>query len=124
MRQQELHGAFVDQGGVLGNRAWFDGKIVPYPPAGVRGRVRYWDLAASERKIASGKKTNDPDETCGTLMSFIHDPIHNRFFIEDQVSGFWEWEDIKRTVLETAIKDGPSVKIWVEQEPGSGGITE
>ena len=124
LRQQELYGEFVDYGGVLGNRAWFDGKIVPYPPAGVRGRVRYWDLAASERKIASGKKTNDPDETCGTLMSFIHDPIHNTFFIEDQVSGFWQWEDIKRNILEIAIKDGPAVKIYIEQEPGSGGINQ
>jgi predicted phage terminase large subunit-like protein len=125
LRQQELYGEFVDQGGVLGDRAWFDGKIVPYAPDGVRGRVRYWDLAASEKKVA-GTKTNDPDETCGTKMSFVHDKEskHNTFFIEDQVSGFYQWDDIKRIIFETAIKDGPGVKIVCEQEPGSGGINQ
>lgn len=124
LRQQELYGEFVDQGGVLGNRAWFDGKVIPYAPLDVRGRVRYWDLAASEKKVSAGKKLNDPDETCGTRMSFVHTEKDNIFYVEDQVSGCWEWEEIGQKIYQTAVIDGPMVKIVCEQEPGSGGINQ
>jgi predicted phage terminase large subunit-like protein len=78
--------------------------------------VRYWDLAATEKKI-TGKKRNDPDETVGTKMSWDK----QYFYIEHQHGGFWEWLDIKKQILETAKEDGAQVEIWVEQEPGSGG---
>ena len=65
LRQQELEGKFVDEGGNLGDRTWFNGKILPAPPEIVSGRIRYWDLAATEKKTVGAEK-NDPDETVGT----------------------------------------------------------
>jgi len=125
LREQELNGEFVDQGGVLGDRSWFNGRIIPYAPDIIIKRIRYWDLAASEKKVASGKKINDPDETTGTLGSFNREEVNgknvNKFYIEDQVGGYWEWEDILKNIKTTAIRDGPSVPIYVEQEPASGG---
>lgn len=40
---------------------------------------------------------------------------------EGQVYGCWKWDDIKERIYQTALFDGESVKIFVEQEPASGG---
>ena len=119
LRDQEVFGKVVKREGALGNPAWFNDKIIPAIPddVNITGRVRYWDLAATEKKLG----VNDPDETVGTLMSVGRWNNDRNFFIEDQVAGHLEWEDIKNFILNTAIKDGPYVKIFVEQEPGSGG---
>jgi predicted phage terminase large subunit-like protein len=119
--RQEVKGEFVTEGGALGDAAWFTGKILPNPPEKIIKRVRYWDLAASEKKI-SGKKKTDPDFTSGTKLSMFDDLADDRSFcIEDQVAGQLEWEGIKSLILTTAIKDGVYVPIYVEQEPGAGG---
>lgn len=115
---QEILGEFVEEGGSLGDRHWFDGKIVDKPMEGAKRRIRYWDLAASERKIT---RKRDPDETVGTLLSWDGDKT---FYIEDQISGRWEWKSIKEVILQTAVKDGVYVEVFVEQEPGSGGINQ
>jgi predicted phage terminase large subunit-like protein len=115
LRQQEVLGEFVSQEGTLGDRSWFNGKFIPLPPDNVRGRVRYWDLAATEKKM-SGKR-NDPDETVGTKMSWDG----TNFYIEHQVGGYWAWDDIKDIIVQTALQDGIYTKIYVEQEPGAGG---
>jgi len=122
--EQEVNGLFVDQEGALGNRSWFDGKVVPTRPENAKNRIRYWDLAASEKKLARGKKITDPDESVGTLMSYILPDKIPIKYVEDQVSGFWEWSDIKIAIRDTALKDGAYVKIYVEEEPGSGGINQ
>ena len=123
-RDQELHGEFVDEGGVLGDPAWFNGKVLPLPLDKVDKRIRYWDLAASEAKIVRGKKRTDPDSTIGTKFSFVRtgaEDVMNRFYIEDQVGGQWEIDEIQQKIIETAEKDGQKVPIYIEQEPGSGG---
>jgi predicted phage terminase large subunit-like protein len=128
LRQQELEGKFVDEGGNLGDRTWFTGKILPSPPDEVTGRIRYWDLAATEKKTVGAEK-NDPDETVGTKLSWIKDGTIGRndvktvgkFFIENQRSGFWKYDDILKNIVEVAERDGPYIKIYVEEEPGSGG---
>jgi predicted phage terminase large subunit-like protein len=117
LRQQEIYGEVVKKEGALGDSSWFDGKLIPAPPEGMRHRVRYWDLAATEKKI-TGKKVNDPDETVGTLMSWDG---KETFYIEDQVCGFWAWDDLKKNILDTARIDGELVKQVVEQEPAAGG---
>ena len=118
-RQREVMGEFSNAGGVLGDRAWFDGKIIYTIPEDVRvvKRIRFWDLAASERKIA-GKKQTDPDYTVGTLMAKGDD---GNFYIEDQISGQWIWSNIKSIIVQTAKADGSFVRTIVEEEPGSGG---
>lgn len=135
LRQQELYGEFVDRGSALGNPRWFDGKILKYIPVDVDivKRVRFWDLAATEKKVA-GKRTNDPDETVGTLMSLgerreakedgTSKVVEQIFYIEDQVAGFWDWDGIKDNVLRTIISDGPFVLQVFEEEPGSGGVNQ
>jgi predicted phage terminase large subunit-like protein len=120
-RKQELEGKYVEQGGVLGDSNWFNEKIIEEVPEEVKYWVRYWDLAASEPKISKGKKRTDPDYTCGTKMGWDG---KEDFYISDQVNGRWEWDDILNKILDTAIRDGPYVKIRIEQEPGSGGINQ
>lgn len=142
-REQEIEGHFVSKGGALGDSRWFTDKYVKEVPKDIviQNRVRFWDLAASEKKVGT-----DPDKTVGTRFSwakwefnqrkddkgsivgnaitdnFPNHPIgEDAFFIENQVSGYWEWHDIKKHILETAQTDGYWVKIRIEEEPGSGG---
>lgn len=117
LREQEVYGKFVDEGGILGDAKWFNGKVIPDPPETVKKRIRYWDLAASEKKI-SGKKRNDPDETVGTLLSWDGEL---KFYIENQVSGYWEYLAIEQQIKRTAELDGPYIPIYIEQEPAAGG---
>jgi predicted phage terminase large subunit-like protein len=124
LRDQELYGKFADPGGNLGNPEWFRGKIIPERPNEVEQRVRYWDLAASEKKVSGRNKISDPDETVGTLLSWTKNSEENTFCIEDQVSGTWEWVDIKEKIINIAKLDGPFVPIYIEEEPGSGGINQ
>lgn len=118
LREQELKGEFVEAGGILGDPSWFKDRIIGTIPEDVviKGYVRYWDLAASEKKIA-GKRSDDPDETVGTLMAWDG----KNFYIMDQVCGYWSYEQIKANIALTAESDGRLVQIFIEQEPASGG---
>lgn len=123
LRAREVEGRVADEEGSLGDRSWFDGKVLDSAPDWIVKQVRFWDLAATEQKmLKSGKKT-DPDETMGTLQGTDKETQSEkkRFCIIDQVGGRWLWSDIKRMVVETARKDGPEVAICFEQEPASGG---
>ena len=141
--KQEIGGLFVAQGGALGNSGWFDGRKLKTIPEDINAtvRVRYWDLAASEKKIVAGKRLNDPDRTVGTLLTFSSRKDNdyengNRleqlpfykgedvFFIQHQHSGYWEYKDILEQMWKVALEDGFYVKIRVEQEPGAGGINQ
>lgn len=119
LRRQELYGEFVSGEGSIGGPAAeaLRKSVIHHAPGGVYGRVRFWDLAATERKIVRGKVVNDPDETVGSLVSWDKE----LFYIENQHGGYWDWDDIKRQIKLVAMRDGPSVKIIVEQEPASGG---
>ena len=73
-KRQEIGGEYVRREGALGDRSWFDGKVIEkLLDAKTTKRVRYWDLAATEKKLVAKKKINDPDETVGTLMSHSDD---------------------------------------------------
>ena len=143
LRDQEIYGQFVKKEGALGDRSWFNGKIITkLPDAEIKKHCRYWDLAATEKKLigAAKKKIGDPDETVGTLMSYyvprkqradekdeeyeegMVDNDHDyEFVIEHQHGGFWEYSDILENIYQMAIRDGPFVEIVLEEEPGSGG---
>lgn len=123
LRQQEVFGQFVEEGGALGDRNWFANTMVTETPFEVYRKMRFWDLAATEKKL-SGKKRNDPDETVGTLMSMSNNISAPEFCIEDQIHGFWKWDDIKKVIVSAAKIDGNSVRITIEQEPGSGGVNQ
>jgi predicted phage terminase large subunit-like protein len=115
-RDQELYGQFVEEGGVLGDPAWFIGHYLPEPrpQSEIKKRIRYWDLAATEKDA----KNKDPDSTVGGLYSL---GIDIKFCIEHQISGQWKWDKIKKEIVRIAQDDGPYVEIYIEQEPGSGG---
>ena len=119
LRNQELYGKFLDPEGTLGNRSWFEGKILQIPPdkSIMKRRIRFWDLAASEKKLSGRRKRVDPDETVGTLVSTDGEFL----YVENQIGGCWEWYDIKQQIISTAVTDGYLVDIYIEQEPASGG---
>jgi len=77
--------------------------------------VRYWDKAGSEGGGAY---------TVGVKISKLLDDHHTgvpRFIIEDVRRGQWASEARERIIKNTALADGATVQIGVEQEPGSGG---
>ena len=119
LRAREVEGRVADEEGSLGDRHWFDNKVVPDVPDWVVSQVRFWDLAGTEKKMTPQGQKNDPDETIGTLLGT--DVKKERFCIEDQIGGAWAWKKIKENVVEVAKMDGQEVKICFEQEPGSGG---
>lgn len=133
LRDREVKGMFSNEGGSLGSASWFDDHVVSTlediptfmsfdddNPITIK-TIRYYDLAASEKKIAHGKKLNDPDETVGTKLTWNH---REDFCIEDQVCGRWKYEQIENIIVQTAERDGPEIKIYIEQEPGAGGINQ
>lgn len=114
LRDQELDGQFRDPGGAIGHMEWFLGKIRGESLQDAVARVRYWDLAATEKQIK--KKSDDPDHTCGTLLA----QSKTEYMIEHQVSMQIEWADIRKLIIDTAKTDGPKIPIFIEQEPGAG----
>jgi len=123
LMRQEVKGEFVDQEGVLGESvaAMLRQKILMQPPESCTNRIRYWDLAATEKKMIPGQRKNNPDETVGTKVSFKSMPDREEFYIEHQTGAFVEWDDLVSLIVETAMIDGPMVQIVLEEEPGSGG---
>ena len=132
LRAQEYDGEFANEGGKIGDRAWFAGKVLENRPSPINKRVRFWDLAATEKKLVGvgrKKEFNDPDESVGTLLSSYLVEIQDgekikkdtHWCIEDQVAGFWEWEKLLDAIVNTARYDGPDVPVVLEMEPGSGG---
>jgi len=75
--------------------------------------VRFWDLAATE----PNQSNPDPDWTVGTLVLFDKGIAYILDVKRARVKG----EKVEQLVQQTAIEDGPSVAIRMEQEPGSSG---
>lgn len=81
------------------------------PPApDVLGTVRYWDKASTVDKGAPF--------TVGVKMSLL---VGGKYLIEDVKRGRWSTNEREDIIRATAVVDGQNVKVWIEQEPGSGG---
>lgn len=93
------------EGGMF-KRAWFT--IVDVAPAEVR-RVRYWDKAGTE---------DDGDYTAGVMMA---KDANGLYFVVDVQRGQWSALQREQVIKQAAQLDGRGPRIWVEQEPGSGG---
>jgi len=76
---------------------------------------RYWDKAATEVKV--GKKAKIPF-TVGVKIAKLHS---GKYIILDCKRGRWSTEQRENIIRTTAEADGPYVKVYHEQEPGSGG---
>jgi predicted phage terminase large subunit-like protein len=109
---QELCGLFVDTEGVLFSRSWF-GIMDELPPNARIQWVRFWDLAATEPK-----KGSDPDYAVGLLMGRLRDT----YIVGDVCRLRAKPAGVEDAVRACAEMDGRAVPIWIEQEPGSGGV--
>lgn len=98
-------------------RDWFR-MITPEELPKRRWRVRYWDLAGTEKKQQRQKK-DDPDFCCGTLASV---DLEKRGYVEDVRRRRGTPLEIERFIARTAQQDGKGVVIVIEQEPGASGI--
>jgi len=87
-------------------RSWFT--IIATAPADA-DRVRYWDKAGTEDGGAY---------TAGVRMA----SKDGRIYIEDVVRGQWSSGQRERVMQQTAAMDDTDLDIWIEQEPGSGGL--
>jgi len=79
-------------------------------PDQIQASVRFWDKAGSITKHAAF--------TAGVLMHRLKD---GSYIVTDVVRGQWSAGEREKRIRQTAEMDGTSVKVWVEQEPGSGG---
>ena len=71
--------------------------------------VRYWDKAGTQGGGAY---------TVGVKMSSL---TNGHFVIEDVKRGQWGTDKRESIILSTAEADGVDVRVFIEQEPGSGG---
>ncbi len=106
-RAQLLEGDWqVRPEGVMFKREWLT--IVEQGPAKA-SRVRYWDKAATEGGGA---------RTAGVLIARTPEKL---YYVEDVICGHWSALRREQIMRTTAVRDGEEVRIWIEQEPGSGG---
>ena len=94
------------EGGML-KRHWFE--IVDAAPVQAE-RVRWWDLAASE---------DDGDYTAGVRMC----KAGGLYYVEDVRRVQATPHNVEQLVTQTAAIDGNSCRVWMEQEPGSSGVS-
>jgi predicted phage terminase large subunit-like protein len=114
--------ALPEAGKVL-NRSWFE-IVNAYPESEAdwelksrlprRHEVRFWDFAATEKKIKGG----DPDWTVGTKLVKI---AGDKYYVADVIRGRWSAGDLDREVKAAAQQDGPLCPVRWEEEGGSSG---
>lgn len=84
-------------------------------PINIQMTVRYWDKAGTkEQADGRGKSAY----TVGTKM---HKLSTGKWIISDVKRGRWSSEEREAIIRSTAEADGTDVKVYIEQEPGSGG---
>jgi predicted phage terminase large subunit-like protein len=114
-RERLLHGDWeIPDEGELFQRAWFEEVERSELPAGT-SPVRFWDLAASEPSSSSP----DPDYTVGLRLEL--DGPNGRYYVSDIVRIRKAPGAVEQLVAATAARDGRSVEIVIEEEPGAAG---
>lgn len=101
--------------GLYFKRTWFN--FVDEAPSGVR-RIRYWDLAGTEKDERNKKDKKDPDWTVGLLLSL--NP-KGQIFVEHVMRFRGDPHEVESTILATAEIDGREVEIGLPQDPGQAG---
>jgi predicted phage terminase large subunit-like protein len=111
-RKQYLEGDWTARhGNNKFNREWF--KFAEVAPADAK-RVRYWDMAATTPAI--GK---DPDYSVGLRLA----SKSGEYWIEDIIRKRVTPNTLEKIIQQTATLDGLKCDIYMEQEPGSEGIS-
>lgn len=85
-------------------------------PTNVGETIRYWDKAGT-----SAKENANACFTAGVKIARVLNHPKLQYIILDVVRGQWEATEREEHVKQTAGLDGHAVKVWIEQEPGSGG---
>lgn len=88
---------------------WQNLTVVDAAPAAFTEVIRYWDKAGT----AGGGAY-----TAGVKMGRTKD---GTMYVLDVVRGQWSATEREKAIKQTAQTDGRRVKVWIEQEPGSGG---
>lgn len=99
--------------GMYFQRSWF--RVVRAAPAG-GSVVRAWDLAGT-RKTDS----NEPAWTAGVRVRMLSEGDSKRFVVEDLERVREGPGGVKRTVRNTASRDGIDVVVRIPQDPGQAG---
>ena len=76
--------------------------------------VRYWDLAATKPKQGT-----DPDYTVGLKLG----TKQGQYYILDVKRDRLRPKEAESLIKQTAILDGYQTRIFMEQEPGSSGVS-
>lgn len=112
-RQQLRNGDWtIKDKGAFFDRAWFE--IVEPENVPPCQWVRFWDMAATEAK--AGK---DPDWTVGAKVG-VYDGM---FYVANLRRHREKPARNEEIIRQTAQEDGREVDVWMEQEPGSAGVT-
>ena len=101
--------------GMYFQKEWFP--IVDYLPAGWIKCIRYWDKAATK----PNENNKNPDWTRGAKMYWYPD---GTCVLADMASMRDTPLQVEKLVKAVASQDGPEVKIFVEQDPGSAGVAD
>lgn len=81
-------------------------------------QARYWDKAGTKAEKARGRGAF----TAGVKLAKIRrGPYKDKFIVLDVIRQQWAAGPREQAIKNTAIRDGKSVRVYVEQEPGSGG---
>lgn len=96
--------------GKVFNRGWFE-VVDALPTTGQRRDVRYWDLAATDRKRKAGAAT------AGVRLARIDDTI----YVVDCIEEHFDPAKTDELIKNTASQDGRRVAIRWEEEGGASG---
>jgi predicted phage terminase large subunit-like protein len=97
------------------DRAW--AVVVKKGPAKAL-RVRFWDRAGTEVST----KNKEPDWTVGVRLAFVEE--EHLVYVEDMVRLRGSPGVVKRTIRETAERDGVGVEVALSLDPGQAGLFE
>jgi len=102
----------------------------PVPPGGAMFNVDCLQIITSMpsnyqivESIRSWDKAGTQDAGAYTVGIKVHRLRNGKFLISDMKRGRWATDKREAIIRSTAEADGPSIKILIEQEPGSGGKT-
>ena len=112
-----LHGSWTakEEGAGHFRREWVMNNIVDMPPVVVTGRIRAYDLAASEDTVSN----RNGDFTAGVLMSRGKDGC---IYIEHMRRYKKLPDAVLRDIVETAKKDGMDIPVSIPRDSGAGGV--
>lgn len=122
VREQLLNGNWeIKAAGDMFSRHWY--QMVPAADVPIAAqRVRYWDMASTDpsKRKSNGKKRDkrEADWTVGFKLAMYQ----GRYWIEDIVRVQKTPQGVEETIKATAINDGYTCAIRMEQEPGSSGV--